>query len=86
MTEPLLEFPCAYSIKAIGRDDGCFVDWICEVIDQHASHSEHKKIKTRASKSDNYIAVTVSITAENQAELDAIYQVLSTNDKVVMAL
>jgi uncharacterized protein len=47
---------------------------------------EAGRIRLRESRDGNFIALTVTIRAESQAQLDAIYGALSAHDQVLMAL
>ncbi len=82
----LFEFPCQFPIKAMGKADIEFDLLVIEIIQQHVDELPSDAIKTRPSKNSKYIAVTVTINAISQQQLDAIYQQLSDHPKVLMAL
>ena len=84
--ETLLEFPCQFPIKAMGRNAADFEAVVVELVRRHVPDLGEGAVQSRDSKGGNYIAVTVTITARSQAQLDAIYQELTACEHVVMAL
>lgn len=84
--DTLLEFPCEFPIKIMGKGEIEFDLLVLELIRPHVEQLEPTAIKSRPSKNGNYIAVTVTITATSKPQLDAIYQSLSAHPQVLMAL
>ena len=82
----LLEFPCRFPIKAMGRNSEEFSELISEIILSRATLAEGESIRSSLSKAGNYLSLTAVITAESQDQLDSIYQALTDCDQVVMAL
>ena len=82
----LLEFPCSFPIKVMGKAEPEFVTQVVEVIRRHAPDLKEAAVKTRASKGGNWLAVTVTIEAKGNSQLDAIFRALTDHEKVVMAL
>ncbi len=84
--ETLLEFPCQFPIKAMGKSDLELDLLIVEIVRRHVSEINEHAVTTRPSKSGKYIAVTVMIEASSKQQLDAIYQDLTDHPHVLMAL
>ncbi len=84
--ESLLEFPCDFSIKAMGKAEPGFELLIVELIRRHAPDIHEGAVRSRPSKGGKWVSVTVHMRAESKAQLDAIYMELSAHEKVVMAL
>ena len=82
----LLEFPCKFPVKAMGRVEDKFEDVVSAIVLAHASLWPGEEITSRPSKEGNYSAVTAVIEATSQQQLDAIYQELTDNTQVLMAL
>ena len=82
----LLEFPCRFPIKAMGRSSEEFVRVVSDIILSQAELFAGEAITTSPSKAGNYLALTAVIDAQSQAQLDNIYQALTDNELVVMAL
>lgn len=86
MSETLLEFPCEFPLKVMGRKEAGFQDVVIALVETHTGSLEAERIRLRESRDGNFIALTVMIRAESQAQLDAIYGALSGHDRVLMAL
>jgi len=84
--ETLLEFPCQFSIKAMGENTPQFDGIVVEIVRQHVNNLSESAVKTRLSKGDKYLSVTVMIEATSKKQLDAIYQGLTDSPDVLMAL
>lgn len=84
--ESLLEFPCSFPIKAMGRHSDDFEALVCELILKHATLMNGEAITTNISKAGNYVSITAVIEATSQDQLDAIYQDLTDSERVLMAL
>lgn len=84
--EGLLEFPCSIGIKAMGKANSDFDLHVASLVRKHAPDLGEGAIKTRPSKNGNFISVTVTVMAKNREQLDAIYQDLTDDKQVLMAL
>jgi putative lipoic acid-binding regulatory protein len=86
MTDDLLEFPCEFPIKMMGRDQPEFRDAALAIVERHAGRIEESAVRVAASSNGNFLAITVTITAENRAQLDSIYRDLSDHEQILVAL
>ncbi len=84
--ETLLEFPCQFPIKAMGKNNIELDLLVVEIVRRHAPDIHEGAVSTRPSKDGNYISVTITIEASSKQQLDAIYQDLSDHPHVLMAL
>ncbi len=84
--ETLLEFPCTFPVKAMGRDDGDFEALVTKIILKHAEISTGVPVTTNMSSAGSYLSVTVTIEAVSKAQLDRIYQDLTDCEQVLVAL
>lgn len=82
----LLEFPCRFPIKAMGKNSEEYEALISGIILSRARLAVGESIRTTPSKAGNYLSLTAVIEAESQEQLDQIYQALTDCDQVVMAL
>ena len=82
----LLEFPCRFPIKAMGKNSGDFEQLVSGIVLVHAELWPDEPVRSVASKEGNYVSITAVIKAESQEQLDAIYQELTDCDQVKMAL
>lgn len=84
--ETLLEFPCQFPIKAMGKSNVELELLVIEIVRRHAPNLSENAVKSRPSKDGNYIAVTVVVEATSKQQLDAIYRDLTSHPHVLMAL
>ena len=84
--DTLFEFPCEFQIKAIGLAEESFELLVIEIISNHYDDLSEDSVQSRESSNGKYLSVSVTITAESKAQLDAIYIELSGHDRVTMAL
>ena len=84
--EQLLQFPCDFPIKMMGRDSLTFRSTVISIVEKHAGPVNDDAVRISPSRNGNFISVTVTITAENQGQLDSIYHDLSSHDEVLVSL
>lgn len=84
--ETLLEFPCKFPIKAMGRCEDGFEALVTNIILTHAAKFAGATVTTTSSSSGKYISITVTIEAESKAQLDRIYQDLTDCEQVLVSL
>jgi hypothetical protein len=82
----LLEFPCKFPIKMMGRADGTFSDTALRLVERHAGSVAADCIQTTASSNGNFVSLTVTIDARSQEQVDSIYQDLSDHEDIILAL
>ena len=86
MTETLLEFPCAFPLKIMGRRQDGFAQAVLEVVLRHAPDFESASMEMRTSRQGNYLSLTCVVNATSRGQLDALYRELSAHPQVVMVL
>lgn len=87
MTDPsLLEFPCRFPIKVMGRARADLEAEIVALVREHAPDLAAEDVRTRASGKGNYLAITLEVNATSREQLDAIYLALNAHESVVMTL
>lgn len=84
--ETLLEFPCIFPIKAMGRSHDDFDAIVVEIVRRHVIDIKEGAVTSKPSREGKYTAVTVVIEATSREQLDAIYQGLTDCPDVLMAL
>ena len=84
--DTLLEFPCDFPIKMMGRDQDSFRRAAIAVIEEHAGKLSDDAINTSSSRKGNFISITVTINAQSQQQLDDIYQALTDHEEILVAL
>lgn len=84
--ETVMEFPCEFPIKVMGKDSPEFVATARSLIEKHAGPVHDDAVRTARSSEGNFVSVTVTISASSRQQLDDIYRDLSAHDDVLMAL
>ena len=84
--ETLLEFPCRFPIKIMGRDGENFRELVLGLVEVHTGKLTEDSITESKSSKGNFLSVTVTIDAASQQQLDTIYQALSDHEDILVAL
>lgn len=84
--ETQLEFPCEFPIKVMGKTHEEFEIEVIAIISKHVPDLAENALAIRPSKEGTYTAITATITAISQEQLDNIYRELSAHERVIMAL
>jgi putative lipoic acid-binding regulatory protein len=84
--EQLLEFPCDFPIKAMGVHSDDFKSLVTDIIGRHTPDLDTTTLRTQDSRHGRYQSVTLTIRARSREQLDAIYEDLTTHERVVIAL
>lgn len=84
--EPLLQFPCSFPIKIMGRDRPDFRDTVIAIVEKHAGNVDENSIRSSPSRKGNFVSITITIQAQSQDQLDRIYQDLTAHEDVLFSL
>ncbi len=83
--ETLLEFPCDFPIKMMGRDTPEFRELARELIEKYTGPLDNNAIQSTLSRNGRFISITAPINAQSQQQLDDIYRAISAHEDVLMA-
>mgnify|MGYP000500048689 FL=1 len=84
--ESLLEFPCEFPIKMMGRDTPEFRATARALVEKHAGDVADEAVTAALSRNGRFVSVTVTITATSREQLDTIYREVTAHEDVLMAL
>jgi putative lipoic acid-binding regulatory protein len=84
--ETLLEFPCVFPLKVIGRNVAEFEGEVLTIIQKHVPEAQRENVTRRPSAGNKYLALTVTFVADNQMQLDELYLELNRHELVLMTL
>jgi hypothetical protein len=84
--ESVIEFPCEFPIKMMGRDTPEFRVTARMLIENHVGPIAEEAVQINVSGKGNFVSVTVTVTATSQQQLDDIYRDVSGHADVLMAL
>ena len=84
--ETLLEFPCDFPIKIMGKESTEFQALARSLVEKHTGPLEDAAVVSSLSRNGTFVSVTVTVVAQSQEQLDDIYRELTANEEVLMAL
>jgi hypothetical protein len=82
----LLEFPCYFPLKVIGKNVEEFELQVMRIMQKHVAEADTAHCRRRFSSGNKYLALTISFTAHSQEQLEAIYRDLKSLDLVQFML
>jgi hypothetical protein len=84
--ETLLEFPCDFAIKAMGETSDDFDQIVVEIVRRHVDDLAEGAVSSRQSSGGKFTSITVTVRATSKPQLDAIYQDLTSHDRIKYVL
>jgi putative lipoic acid-binding regulatory protein len=82
----LIEFPCEFLIKIIGKKTKVFLDEITALVRKHYPDFDESNLTSQLSAQGNYQAISITVNAQDQQTLDALYRDLTQHPDVKMVL
>jgi putative lipoic acid-binding regulatory protein len=82
----LIEYPCDFPIKVMGKTQKGFAQAVLAVVQAYAPDFDGSTMEMRSSKGGKYLSVTCVIRATSREQLDALYRQLCDHPMVVMVL
>jgi putative lipoic acid-binding regulatory protein len=83
---PKIEFPCDYPIKVMGKAGNELHTFVLEVMESHSPGFDQTRITIRDSRNGNFQAITVTIIATGEPQLQAIFADLKVSPLVQIVL
>lgn len=83
--QDLLEFPCHYQFKAVGKAGESFQQAVVAAISQHVTVAIDS-VRSNPSGKGNYQSVSVLVTLQNYQQLASIYAEMRKVDGLKMLL
>ena len=84
--ETLLEFPCEFPIKVMGRESPEFHETARALIEKHTGPLSDEAIQSTLSRNGRFVSITVTVHAQSKQQLDDIYRDVSGHEDVLMSL
>ena len=82
----LLDFPCDFPIKVMGRKAPGFAQAMTDIVRRHAPDFDPATVEMRPSRQGRYLSITCVVRATSREQLDALYRELCDHPMVVMVL
>jgi putative lipoic acid-binding regulatory protein len=70
----------------MGRKQAGFRELVISLVESRAGPMEDRRVSERESRDGNFIALTLLLRVESQAQLDDVYRALSAHEQVLMVL
>lgn len=84
--DSLIEYPCHFPIKVMGRHVPGFVEAMLQLAQQFDPALDPASLEQRPSKAGNYLGLTLSVWVCNRDQLDTLYRALSAHPLVKVVL
>ncbi|MBS1160588.1 MAG: hypothetical protein H6R15_3007 [Proteobacteria bacterium] len=84
--DTLLEFPCDFPLKIMGKADDTLAQVVLEIVTLHAPDFDGATMEMRASSGGNYVSLTCTVIARSKPQLDALYTDLSGHPMIKVVL
>lgn len=84
--DTLLEFPCEFPLKIMGKADDGLAQVILDIVTVHAPDFDGATMEMRASSGGNYLSLTCTVIARSKPQLDALYTDLSGHPMIKVVL
>lgn len=82
----LIEYPCSFPIKIMGKSQAGFAQAMMQIVMRHAPDFDPANMDMKPSKKGKYLSLTCIIQATSRAQLDDLYRELCDHPMVVMVL
>lgn len=84
--DSLIEYPCDFPIKVMGRAHPDFADTMTRIVLEHDASFDAATVEMRPSSGGKYIGLTFTIRAVSREQLDTLYQALHQHPMVSIVL
>lgn len=84
--ESLIEYPCDFPIKVMGKQDPTLAQTLADVVRTHDPQFDPSSVEMRMSSKGNYVGLTFTVRATSREQLDALYKALHSHPLVSVVL
>jgi uncharacterized protein len=86
LLEKMHTFPGKYTFKAIGKNEGDFVDRVVEMVRSETEQDFDAPFEFRATPRGRHVSVTIEPWVESADQVLAIYRMLNTAEGLVILM
>ena len=83
---PLLQFPCVYPLKVIGKNLERYPEDVREIAKKHIPSLHASQVTLTSSGNGSYCSLTITFTADNNEQVESLYRELSAHPHTVLVL
>ena len=73
-------------VKVFGRNEDAFQITVFEIARKHFPDFDAERVRSRLSRGDRFLSITLNLHVESRVQIDALYTELSAHDDVLMML
>ena len=84
--DTLLEFPCDFPLKIMGKAEDELAQAVLTIVTRHAPDFDGTRMEMRASSGGNYRSLACTVVATSKPQLDALYMELTSHPLVKVVL
>ena len=84
--DSLIDYPCDFPIKIMGKTQPGFAQTILDVVRRHAPDFDPATVEMRPSREKTYLSITATIQAQSQVQIDNLYRELCDHPMVAIVL
>ena len=84
--ESLIEYPCDFPIKVMGKQDPTLAQVLSEVVIGFDPEFDPSTVEIRMSKAGNYVGLTFTARVTSRQQLDDLYRALHGHPLVSVVL
>ncbi len=84
--DTLLEFPCDFPVKIMGKTHDELAQTVLSIVTRHAPDFDGTTMEMRASSGGNYLSLTCTVIATSNPPLDELYTDLTAHPLVKVVL
>ncbi|MEM9056077.1 MAG: DUF493 domain-containing protein [Pseudomonadota bacterium] len=86
MNDSLIEYPCDFPIKVMGKETDAFREAATAIVERIAGPESAATAATRSSSGGRYVGLSFTVHVTSREQLDALYQALSDDEHVMVVL
>jgi uncharacterized protein len=85
-SKTLIEFPCDFQIKVMGKNSPEFIPLVTEIVQRNFPAFTTERLEKRFSQFTNYMSLTVTVHAHSKEQLDQLYRELTSAPNILIVL
>ncbi len=80
------QFPCIFPVKVFGHNESAFRERAWGIVHRHYPELSADQVSENVSRNGKFLSMTFTLEAQDRKSLDELYQALSGDPQILMAL
>jgi putative lipoic acid-binding regulatory protein len=80
------QFPCIFPVKVFGHNERAFRDRAWVIVHNRYPDLSADQVSENVSRNGKFLSMTFTVQAQDRESLDELYQALSDDPQILMAL